>query len=293
MKIIELFKSKKPVIAFEIFPPKPETPLEKIYASLAKFKRMKPDYVSVTYGALGGTKVRTIEITSKIKKDYQIESMAHLTCIGHKRESIDEILKDMHANNLQNVLALRGDPPSGQSVINTPPGGFEYANQLVEYIKSKNGFCIGAAAYVEGHSECYRIKDDLVNLKNKVDAGVDFLVTQLFFDNRKFFDFIDRIRRLGIKCPVAPGIMPVFKADQIKAITAKSGCSIPASLVLMMDKYGSNPDDLRKAGIEYAAKQIRELMENGADGIHLYTMNRPISTENILKQAGIFGNNTV
>jgi len=287
MKIIELYKKKKPVISFEIFPPKMDTPIETIYGSLAKFAALNPDFVSVTYGAGGSKKDRTIEIASKIKRDYNIESMAHFTCVGHSKDEVDILLDLMHENKLENILALRGDPPLDQPDFDFAGNAYCYASELIEHIRKRNDFCVAAAAYVEGHVDCKRLKDDLYYLKEKVDRGVDFLVTQLFFDNRIFYDFLDKITAIGINCPVTPGIMPIFKADQIKRITYLCGASIPAKLIIMMDKYEDAPEDLRKAGIEYASIQIRDLIDSGADGVHVLTMNRPKSTEEILKNAGL------
>ncbi|NLK86358.1 MAG: methylenetetrahydrofolate reductase [NAD(P)H] [Clostridiaceae bacterium] len=286
MKIIDMFRQKKPVISFEIFPPRPDVPLETIYHHLDKFEALQPDYISVTYGAGGSRKGRTLEIAERIKKQHKIESMAHFTCTGHTKEEISDMLCAMHDSGLENILALRGDPPAGQPDFDFSRSAYRYAYELIQHIRGVNDFCIAAAAYVEGHVESKRLSEDLTHLKEKVDAGVDFLITQLFFDNRLFFDFIEKTRAIGINCPIAAGIMPIFRADQIKSITAKSGCSIPASLVVMMDKYQDDPEDMRKAGIEYASRQIMELMEAGVDGIHLYTMNRPKSTKEILSNIG-------
>jgi methylenetetrahydrofolate reductase (NADPH) len=279
--------NNKPVIAFEIFPPKPDVPLDTIYDHLDKFEALKPDYISVTYGAGGSQKGRTLEIAARVKNQHHIESMAHFTCAGHNLEDIDVMLEAMKQNGLENILALRGDPPENMPDFDFSRGVFSHACELVEHIRRSNGFCIAAATHMEGHIESRRLKEDLLYLKEKVDAGVNFLVTQFFFDNRIYYDFIDKALAVGIKCPVIPGIMPVFKADQIKSMTAKSGCSIPARLVLTMDKYRSTPEDMLKAGIEYAAAQISDLVQNGADGIHLYTMNRPKSTREILTAAGL------
>ncbi|HHV60594.1 MAG TPA: methylenetetrahydrofolate reductase [NAD(P)H] [Clostridiaceae bacterium] len=287
MKIIDIIKSKKPVLGFEIFPPKQNTPIETIYNSLEKFKALNPDYISVTYGAGGSTKRNTIDVASKIKSEYGIESMAHFTCVCHQEEEIDNLLEIMSEEGLENILALRGDPPRDKPDYDFTGCAYRYASDLVRHIHSKNKFCIAAAAYTEGHVESARILDDIKHLKIKVDHGVDFLITQLFFDNRLYFDFVERISDHGISCPVMPGIMPVFAADQIKTMCLRSGCSIPAKLVLLMDKYSGNPDDMLKAGIEYAAEQISELIENGAPGIHLYTMNRPVSTRKILRAANL------
>lgn len=286
MKIIDLYNAKKPIISFEVSP-RPDTPLEDVFEKLEQFKTMNPDYISVTYGAGGSQKGRTLEIASKLKNEYNIETMTHFTCVGHSKEEIDSMLDNMHSHNLENVLALRGDPPVNQPDFDFSKNVYQYAYELIQHIKAKNDFCIGAAAYVEGHIESKRLKTDMMHLKEKVDSGVDFLVTQFFFDNRVLYDFIDKAQDLNINCPIIPGIMPVFKADQIKVMTAKSGCSIPAKLVLIMDKYGNNTDDMLKAGIEYASQQIRDLIDNGIHGIHLYTMNRPKASRQILEQAGI------
>ena len=282
MKIIDMFNKKRPVISFEIFPPRPDVPLDRIYDQLESFEALSPDYISVTYGAGGSRKGRTLEIASRIKKLHNIESMAHFTCVGHTKEEIDNMLKAMHESGLENILALRGDPPADQPDFDFGRSAYKYAYELILHIRRVNDFCGAAAAYVEGHVDSRRRSEDLAHLKEKVDTGVDFLITQLFFDNRLFFDFIEKARAKGIECPVATGIMPIFKADQIKSIALKSGCSIPARVVLMMDKYQNDPEDMRKAGIEYASYQIRELIGEGVDGIHLYTMNRPKSTREIM-----------
>jgi len=287
MKIMDMFKKKKTVVSFEIFPPRIDVPIDTIYNSLEKFKALNPDFISVTYGAGGSSKSRTVEIASKIKQDYKTESMAHLTCVGHTKEEIDSLLETLHGKGIENILALRGDPPASEPDFDFSKNSFKYASELIRYIRKRYNFCIAAAAYLEGHVDSKRLKEDLLYLKEKVDEGVDFLVTQLFFDNRLFYDFLDKAAAVGINCPVTAGIMPIFKANQIKSITAKSGCSIPAKLVLLMDKYSDNPDDMCKAGIEYAGMQIRDLIENGASGIHLYTMNRPKSSSKVLEIAGL------
>jgi methylenetetrahydrofolate reductase (NADPH) len=292
MKIIEKFKTKKPIISFEIFPPKLDVSIETIYDKLSLFKELNPDFISVTYGAGGTKKDRTIEICSKIKNQYDIECMAHFTCVDHSKEEIFNLLRLLKENNLENILALRGDAPDGQLDFDFSKNSFRYANELINYIrKTNNTFCIAAAAYVEGHIDSKRLKEDILHLKNKVEAGVDLLITQLFFDNRLFYDFLEKVRSFGINCPISPGIMPIFKSDQIKRITSLCGASIPAKLVIMMDKYEKNPEDLKKAGIEYASNQIYDLIENGVDGVHICTMNRPKSTKVILDNLNILQNN--
>lgn len=286
MRISKLYNNERKTLALEIFPPKPNMPMDTLFSSIEGFKKLAPDYISVTYGAGGGQRGRTVEIASKLKNHYGIESMSHLTCVGHSVEEIDELLAKMKKENITNILALRGDPPIDQTDFSYDDGAFKYANELITHIKKANDFCIAAAAYLEGHSDSKRLSEDRRYLKQKVDAGVDLLITQLFFDIRLYFDFLDRCVQLDINCPVIPGIMPIFNA-RIKTMIARSGCSIPANLVLMIDRYQDSPEDLKKAGEEYAAYMIRELLDGGAPGIHLYTMNKLDSTIEILKQAGL------
>ncbi len=286
MRISELYNNKRKTIAFEIFPPKPEMSMDSLFDSIEGFKKLSPDYISVTYGAGGSQRGRTVEIASKLKNSYGIEAMCHLTCAGHSVEEIDELLDIMKKENISNILALRGDSPINQPDFSFDKGAFKNANELIAHIKKTNDFCIAAAAYLEGHSDSKRLSEDRRYLKQKVDAGVDILITQLFFDIRLYFDFLDRCVQMNINCPVIPGIMPIFNA-RIKTMTARSGCSIPANLVLMIDKYQDSPEDLKKAGEEYAAYMIKELLDGGAPGIHLYTMNKLESTKEILKHAGL------
>ncbi len=286
MRISELFGRGRKVLSFEIFPPKPDVSLDTLFQSIEGFKALSPDFISVTYGAGGSQRGRTVEIASKIKNKYNIESMSHLTCAGHSLDEIDELLAEMKQENICNILALRGDPPINQPDFDYSKGAFQYANELVAHIKDKSDFCIGAAAYLEGHVDSKRLSEDRMHLKNKVDAGVDFLITQLFFDVRLYFDFLEKCEQININCPIIPGVMPIF-SSRIKNMTARSGCSIPAKLVLMIDKYEDNPEELKKAGEEYAGLMIRELLDGGAPGVHLYTMNKLQSTINILNVAGL------
>lgn len=286
MKISELLKKNKRILSFEIFPPKAEVPLDMLFESIEEFKKLSPDYISVTYGAAGSRTGRTVEIASRLKNEHGIEAMSHLTCVGKSIDEVDEILAELKNKNISNILALRGDPPADQPDFDFSSCAFRYANELITHINKNNDFSIAAAAYLEGHVDSKRLSEDRLRLKDKVEAGVDFLVTQLFFDIRLYFDFIDKCEQMNIKCPVIPGIMPIFNS-RIKNMTAKSGCSIPAKLVLMIDQYQDNPDDLRKAGEEYAGLMIRELLDGGAPGVHIYTMNKPQSTIEILKNAGL------
>lgn len=286
MKISDLFTKKRQTISFEIFPPKLTTPIETIYEKLGDFASMNPDFISVTYGAGGSKKGRTVEIASKIKREYNIESLAHFTCVGHTIEEINQSLKDMKKEGLENIFALRGDPPANQPGFDFSKGIFSHASELIKYIRQQNNFCIAAAAYPEGHTDSLRIKYDMHYLKLKVEQGVDFLITQLFFDNRVFYDFLDKCAAQHITCPILPGVMPIYKADQIKRIALMCGASMPAKLVLILDKYGNTPD-MEKAGIEYASNQIRDLLDSGVDGVHINTMNRADATREILDNLGL------
>lgn len=288
MKISEIYKSKKPVISIEVFPPKPDYPLETVYATLDKLKELSPDFISVTYGAGGSTRGRTAEIASKVKNAYGLEALPHLTCTRHTKRDIDTITGCFRSEGIENILALKGDPPADAAVCTMAECDFNYAADLVRYLQDNGDFCIGAAAYPEGHIECGRIHLDRRHLKQKVDAGVDFLITQLFFDNRIFYEFIDGIRAMGITCPVSAGIMPILNAKQIKRITSLCGASIPARLLCdVIDKYQDNPGALQEAGIEYACRQIEDLIASGVEGIHLMTMNKPEQTKEILKKTGL------
>lgn len=289
MRLVELYRRPGLVLSFEVFPPKLDTPLDAIFATIRDLKALQPAFISVTYGAGGSQKGRTVEIASRIKNEFELEAMAHLTCVGHSHADIDQILTQLQAAGVDNVLALRGDPPVGQPDFDFSRGAFRYATELVEYVRAKNSFCILAAAYPEGHRACPSISQDWRHLKAKVDAGVDVLITQLFFDNRIFYHFLEHARALGITCPIVPGIMPVYNAKQIKRIMTLCGASMPADLLFMTDKYGDSPDDLRKAGIEYAVRQIEDLLANGADGIHLEPMNKPDLAQEILTGIGYPG----
>lgn len=287
MKIAELFVKKKPVVSFEIFPPKPDYPVETIFDTLEQLKRLDPDFISVTYGAGGSNAGRSIDIAGQVKNKYGIESVAHLTCVNSTREQIDDILAQLRSLKVENVLALRGDPPAGQTTFAKLDGGYGYAKDLIAHIRQRGEFSIAAAAYPEGHLECRDLSQDLKHLKDKVDQGVDLLITQLFFDNEKFYSFQERAHKLGIFIPVCIGIMPVLNASQVKRITALCGASIPEKLEKIMAKYGAEPKEMEKAGIDYACSQIVDLVANGAAGIHLYTMNKAEQTKQIVEEAGL------
>ncbi|NLY75709.1 MAG: methylenetetrahydrofolate reductase [NAD(P)H] [Firmicutes bacterium] len=291
MLIKSLYQQKTPVLSFEIFPPKPEYPLDTVFKTIEGIRDLNPDFISVTYGAGGSNRSRTIEIASRIKKTYGIETLAHLTCVGHSPEELDQIVNQMKDEGIENILALRGDPPRDRPEITFRPGNYRYAIELVKHLRRYSGFCVGAAAYAEGHIESKRWRDDWEHLRAKVEAGVDFLVTQLFFDNRIFYNFKENMLRMGVTAPVSAGIMPVLNPNRIKKMIYLSGASLPAKLLQLLDQYGDQPVEFEKFGIDYAVNQINELLENGVEGIHLYTMNRAQQTRIIVKNLNLVGRN--
>lgn len=282
MKIKELYNEKKTVISLEIFPPKLEMPVETVYKTLDELQGLKPDFISVTYGAGGKAKDRTVEIASKIKNDYRIESLAHLTCISSTKEQIKSIFTEMKKNNIENILALRGDVPEQEDARSNISEEHNYAKDLITEIRNEGGFSIGAACYPEGHIECENRIKDIKHLREKVDRGAEFLISQLFFDNERFFRFMEELDLAGIDVPVSAGIMPVMNKNQILRMTKLSGCYLPPKFRRIVDRYENNPESLREAGEAYAIEQIIDLMTWGVRGIHLYTMNKPDTARRIL-----------
>ncbi len=288
MKIIEFYKlSKKPVLSLEIFPPRANYPVESLFNTVEELRDLKPDFISVTYGAGGSTRDRTVEIASSIKSDFGIETLAHLTCMAHSRQEVDLILEKLWAQGIRNIMALRGDPPADMESLDAVYREYHYARELIEDAKRKADFGIAAAAYPEGHPECPKLADDILHLKQKVEAGVDVLISQLFFDNRTFYDFIDQSIQVGIGCPIVPGIMPVLNAKQIQRMIFLSGASVPSDLLRLLDKYEDRPEEMEKAGIEYASQQVEDLLINRVPGIHMYTMNKARQIKEIINNAGL------
>lgn len=282
MNIRDLFQQKKTVMSLEIFPPKLDSPVEVIFDTLDALSGLSPDFISVTYGAGGKAKDRTLEIAAKIKNDYRIESVAHLTCISSTKEQIRDSFRTMKASGIENVLALRGDIPEDPDFDFPNPLQYEHASDLVAEARAETDLCIGAACYPEGHIDAANKVQDIKYLKAKVDKGVDFLVSQLFFDNELFYRFMDEIDLAGIDVPVAAGIMPVLNKRQIVRITQLSGCSIPPKLQRILDRYEDNPAAMKEAGEAFAIEQIIDLMAWGVRGIHLYTMNKPETARRIM-----------
>lgn len=274
----------QPVISFEVFPPKTDEGernlLEKTIPALL---HGKPDYCSVTYGAGGGTRDKTLRIVDRLQREYGLAAVAHLTCVSATREQIGELLNRIRALGVQNVLALRGDPPGGGPFQPTP-GGFEYSSQLVRFIRGQGGFCIGVAGFPEGHIACQQGKHaDWGHLKEKIEAGADFVITQLFFDNADYFEFRDHLcGQHGVKAPLVPGIVPILSGSQIKRFTALCGARIPPLLAARLEELGDNDAAVTEFGIEYATRQCEELLRQGAPGIHFYALNRAHSTVRVL-----------
>lgn len=272
MKICELFKDNHTVFSFEIFPPKKDGSIETVYNTLDELTDLKPDFISVTYGA-GGTQpgCSTREIVSIIKEKYHTESIAHLTCVNSAKSDIDCVIEEFKAHGVENVLALRGD-------INPdiePKKEFLHACDLIAYMKERSDLSFSGACYPEGHPEAPSLDEDIANLKRKVDAGASHLMSQLFFDNDYFYRFLEKARAAGINVPIEAGIMPCVNAKQIQRMVTMCGASLPHKFTRLIAKYGDSPEAMRDAGIAYAVDQIIDLAANGVDGIHLYTMNNP------------------
>ncbi|MBC8284844.1 MAG: methylenetetrahydrofolate reductase [NAD(P)H] [Nitrospinae bacterium] len=283
MKISDKLKSSSPVFSFEFFPPKDETGFQNLFETIEQLKPANPAFVSVTYGAGGSTRSKTVDLVGKIKNDITLEAMAHLTCVGHKKDEIVSVLESLKACGIENVLALRGDPPKGEDQFVKTEGGFGYANELVSFVKSKFSFCVGGACYPEGHIECKDLSQDMDNLKRKVDCGVDFLITQLFFDNNHYFDFMDRAQGAGISIPILPGIMPILNLKQSQRFTKMCGASLSDSLLAKFEGVEDDLEKVREIGINHAIDQCRDLLQSGAPGIHFYTLNRSKATLAILE----------
>lgn len=272
MRINELFNNKELVFSFEIFPPKSTSSVNTIYKTLEELKDLTPDFISVTYGAGGSLKNnRTIELSSLVKEKYGVEAVAHLTCINSTKSEIDYILDDLKANGIENILALRGDMLKGVTL----KGDFKYAYELISHIKERGDFNIAAACYPEGHIRGRDIKEDMIHLKLKEESGATHFISQLFFDNNYFYNFLEQKEKLNIKSSVEAGIMPVTNKAQIERITSLCGAKVPEKFIKIMNKYEYDKEALRDAGIAYAVEQIVDLVSSGVQGIHLYTMNNP------------------
>jgi len=281
MKLSELFENKKLTLSFEVFPPKSSDTYESVKNATEGIARLKPDYMSVTYGAGGGTSDYTVEIAADILKNFGVTPLAHLTCLSSGKDKIKGVLTQLKENGIENILALRGDIPADADA--NQKREYHYAYELIEDIKKYGDFCIGGACYPESHTESHNSEDDIRHLKEKVDAGCDFLTTQMFFDNSILYSFLYKIREAGINVPIVAGIMPVTNAKQIKRICELSGTYLPRRFKSIVDRFGDNPDAMKQAGIAYATEQIIDLLANGVNHIHVYSMNKPDVAECIQK----------
>jgi methylenetetrahydrofolate reductase (NADPH) len=282
MRIDSLLAAPGPVFSFEFFPPKTEKGEQSLFAALGELGQLEPSFVSVTYGAGGSTRARTIEIVKQVKREHGLEAMAHFTCVGATVAQLRETLDEMRDAGIDNVLALRGDPPAGQAEWTMTEGGLEYSSELVALIKRDYPFAIGAACFPETHIHAASPEDDIAHLAEKVCAGVDFLITQLFFDNARYFDFVARAREAGIEVPIIPGILPITHIGQLERMTAMCGASIPEDLHRELHLRAEEPEAVLDLGVAYATLQCAELLAAGAPGIHFYTLNRSPATRAIL-----------
>ena len=271
MKISELLKQDKVTLSFEVFPPKTSSTYESVAKATQEIAALHPDFMSVTYGAGGGTSAHTVNIAADLKKKYDVTVLTHLTCVSSTREHVANVLKQYKESGIENILALRGDIPEGGA----PHNDYHYAAELVRDIKAQGDFCIGGACYPEGHVEAANKTEDILHLKEKVDAGCEFLTTQMFFDNDIHYNFLYRIREAGITVPVLPGIMPITSAAQMKRSQELSGTVFPRRFLALLDRFGSSPEAMMQAGIAYATDQIIDLLANGVKNIHIYSMNKP------------------
>ena len=291
MRFSELYKRKQRTFSFEFFPPKTEEAEKSLFQTVARLKTLRPSFVSVTYGAMGTTREGTIRIVSRIKNEIGIEAAAHLTCVGQSKFEIEKILAELKSKNIENIFALRGDPPKGDKEFKPVPNGFAFAAELTRYIRSHPSFAesfdLAVAGYPECHIECRDQKKDLEHLKMKVDAGANAVITQLFFNNRNYFDFVERAQKIGIRIPVIPGIMPITHGPQIKKFSQMCGASIPREIEQAINRFGEDQASVEAYGIDYATRQCAELLKNGVAGIHFYTLNKSQATSKIYAELGL------
>ncbi len=291
MKIIDLLTEDKLTISFEVFPPKTETNFESVKTATEEIAKLKPAFMSVTYGAGGGTSRYTLDIAKDIKHNFDVPSLAHLTCVSSSRDTVKERIKEIKEAGITNIMALRGDIPKELENADRTNWHYHYAVELIRNIKESGGnFCIGGACYPEVHPESKSSKEDIKYLKEKVDAGCDFLTTQMFFDNNILYNFLYKIREAGIDVPVMPGIMPITNAVQVDRAIKLSGSFMPTRFKTLVDKFGSNPNAMMQAGIAYATDQIIDLFANGIKNVHVYSMNKPEVARRIMENLkGIIG----
>ncbi|OGR85942.1 MAG: methylenetetrahydrofolate reductase [NAD(P)H] [Elusimicrobia bacterium RIFCSPLOWO2_01_FULL_60_11] len=284
MKITDILSRRKPIFSCEFFPPKTDEATAQLFETVRELKDLDPGYVSVTYGAGGSTRGKTLEIVRRIKQELGIEAMAHLTCVGHSRSELKEVLDQIESAGIENVIALRGDPPKGETEFMPHPDGFTHAAELAGFIRKNYKFCVAVAGYPEGHVEAPDRETDWKRLEDKVKAGGDLIITQLFFDNRDFFAFEKRMREIGVKVPIIPGIMPITNLSQIIRFTRMCGAKIPEKALRELKELEDDPEAVVDYGARLAAEQCKELLERGVPGIHFYTLNKSKSTRAIIEK---------
>ena len=277
MKIRDMFRAGKRTISLEFFPPKTERGEESLFKAIDRLKVFRPNYVSVTYGAGGSTRDKTLDIIKRIIRETDLEVMAHLTCVAQTKEQVNGVLVQLEEMGIENVLALRGDPPRGQEKFEPEEGGYEYVSELITQIRDNFDFGIGAAGFPEGHLDSPDLATDTAYLKKKVDTGAEFIITQLFFDNTDFYEFMKRVESAGIRVPVVAGILPILGTGQIRRFTALCGAKIPPALDAQLERFADDDNAVREIGIEHATRQVEELWQCGVAGIHFYTLNRSYS----------------
>lgn len=282
MRIRDSLASTRPFFSFEFFPPKNDEGAATLLATIETLRPLRPAFVSITYGAGGSTRARTMELAKRISSDLGQVVMAHVTCVGSSRGELRELFGDLADWGIENVLALRGDPPKGEAAFAVTPGGFAHASDMTKMLSAEFDFCVGGACYPETHPESADRHTDLMNLVKKVDAGAEFLISQLFFDNEKYFEFVRRARATGISVPILPGIMPITNYEQIARMTAMCGASIPPKLLAALRQRAGEPEAVEDLGVAYATLQCFELLSRGAPGIHFYTLNRSPATRAVV-----------
>jgi methylenetetrahydrofolate reductase (NADPH) len=284
MKIRELFGGSRPLFSFEFFPPKTDVGAENLQRTLSELVDLAPDFVSITYGAGGSARDRTVDLAIRMQREHGLRAMAHLTCIASSRAEVTSLVDRLVDEGIENLIPLRGDPPAGVDGFVSPPDAFAHASDLVTFIRQRHGqhLCLAGAGYPEGHPQCRDLAIDMRNLVTKVRAGVDFIITQLFFDNRTYFDFVARARAAGITVPIVPGIMPITDVAQIQRMTQMCGATVPAVLRAEMDRRRSDPTAVAQLGVAQATAQCVDLLLGGAPGIHFYTLNQSPATRMIM-----------
>jgi len=284
MRITEILKRRRPIFSFEFFPPKSTEETDELFHTLKELRTLSPAFISVTYGAGGGTKDRTFEIVERARSEIGLESAAHLTCVGHSRTQVKSILDELIRSGVENVVALRGDPPKGEPRFTPHPQGFRYASELTAFIREAYRFCIAVAGYPEGHIESPDKETDWNHLREKVNAGADLIITQLFFQNAYFYEFERGMRSRGVSVPIVPGIMPITNFHQIMRFTRICGATIPDKVVTDLEAVQHDTEAVHRYGVEYATKQCKDLLAHGVPGIHFYTLNKSRATREIIER---------